>query len=83
MQCRQAQAAVRCRHRTYVPRDSVLFGRCPCTQVDPTLSRTVLVSTKLDTRIPQFARPSDCEMFIRPTMVLEGCSMLGDGPFFT
>ncbi|EFJ48795.1 dynamin-related GTPase [Volvox carteri f. nagariensis] len=51
-------------------------------QVDPNLSRTVLVSTKFDTRIPQFARGADCEMFLKPG-VLEDCNMLGDGPFFT
>lgn len=51
-----------------------------CMQVDPSLSRTVLVSTKLDTRIPQFARGSDVEMFLKPA--LEG-AMLGGTPFFT
>ncbi|GLC37302.1 hypothetical protein PLESTF_000486000 [Pleodorina starrii] len=51
-------------------------------QVDPNLSRTVLVSTKFDTRIPQFARGADCEMFLKPA-TLEDCNMLGDGPFFT
>ncbi|KAG2491621.1 hypothetical protein HYH03_009992 [Edaphochlamys debaryana] len=51
-------------------------------QVDPNLARTVLVSTKFDTRIPQFARGSDCEMFLRPS-TLEGLGMLGEGPFFT
>lgn len=53
---------------------------CRGLQVDPTLARTVLVSTKLDTRIPQFARGADVEMFLRPA--LEG-SMLGGTPFFT
>ncbi|KXZ51508.1 hypothetical protein GPECTOR_12g471 [Gonium pectorale] len=51
-------------------------------QVDPNLSRTVLVSTKFDTRIPQFARAADCEMFLKPS-ALDGNSMLGDAPFFT
>ncbi|PNH09185.1 Dynamin-like protein ARC5 [Tetrabaena socialis] len=51
-------------------------------QVDPNLARTVLVSTKFDTRLPQFARAADCEMFLRPA-TLEGCTMLGDAPFFT
>ncbi|KAG2433018.1 hypothetical protein HXX76_008745 [Chlamydomonas incerta] len=51
-------------------------------QVDPNLVRTVLVSTKFDTRIPQFARAADCEMFLRPS-ALDGMGMLGDGPFFT
>ncbi|KAM0888482.1 hypothetical protein ACQ4PT_028310 [Festuca glaucescens] len=52
-------------------------------QVDPDLARTVLVSTKLDTKIPQFARASDVEVFLHPpTCVLDG-SLLGDSPFFT
>jgi hypothetical protein len=34
-------------------------------QIDPTLSRTVLVSTKLDTRIPQFSTPSDVDAFLK------------------
>ena len=51
-------------------------------QVDPNLSRTVLVSTKFDTRTPQFARAADCEMYIKPT-ALEELNMLGEGPFFT
>ncbi|KAK7319390.1 hypothetical protein RJT34_04111 [Clitoria ternatea] len=52
-------------------------------QVDPELTRTVIVSTKLDTRIPQFARPSDVEVFLSPPpCTLDGC-ILGDSPFFT
>ncbi|XP_057415995.1 dynamin-like protein ARC5 [Lotus japonicus] len=52
-------------------------------QIDPELSRTVVVSTKLDTRIPQFARPSDVEVFLSPpACALDGC-ILGDSPFFT
>ncbi|PNY16344.1 dynamin-like protein arc5-like, partial [Trifolium pratense] len=52
-------------------------------QIDPELSRTVVVSTKLDTRIPQFARPSDVEVFLSPpATALDGC-ILGDSPFFT
>lgn len=52
-------------------------------QVDPNLDRTVIVSTKFDTRIPQFARGSDVETYINPTKhVLEG-RMLGGAPFFT
>ena len=51
--------------------------------VDPTLARTVVVSTKLDTRLPQFARGQDVELFLRPPgRVLEG-GMLGGCPFFT
>ncbi|KAL5060162.1 hypothetical protein RYX36_031766, partial [Vicia faba] len=52
-------------------------------QIGPELSRTVVVPTKLDTRIPQFARPSDVEVFLLPpTSTLDGC-ILGDLPFFT
>ncbi|PRW32964.1 Dynamin ARC5 [Chlorella sorokiniana] len=52
-------------------------------QVDPALSRTVVVSTKLDTRIPQFARPHDVEMYLRPPSRLLEPTMLGGSPFFT
>ncbi|KAL8205812.1 hypothetical protein R6Q57_009363 [Mikania cordata] len=52
-------------------------------QIDPELSRTVVVSTKLDTKIPQFACASDVEVFLSPpASVLDGF-MLGDSPFFT
>ncbi|KAH6757360.1 P-loop containing nucleoside triphosphate hydrolases superfamily protein [Perilla frutescens var. hirtella] len=52
-------------------------------QIDPELSRTVVVSTKLDTKIPQFARASDVEVFLSPpASTLDGL-MLGDSPFFT
>jgi hypothetical protein len=52
-------------------------------QVDPTLSRTVLVSTKLDTRIPQFSTPSDVEAFLHAPGLTNDLSMLGGTPFFT
>jgi hypothetical protein len=52
-----------------------------CVQVDPSLSRTVLVATKFDTRIPTFSRPSDVEMYLKPTCLEP--SMLGGAPFFT
>lgn len=52
-------------------------------QVDPSLSRTVLVSTKLDTRIPQFARGTDVEMYLRPPARVLEPTMLGGSPFFT
>lgn len=43
----------------------------------------MIVSTKLDTKIPQFARSSDVEVFLSPpTCMLDGC-ILGDSPFFT
>ncbi|KAK9850978.1 hypothetical protein WJX84_009933 [Apatococcus fuscideae] len=52
-------------------------------QVDPHLSRSVVVSTKLDTRLPQFARGSDVELFLRPPGRLLEPGMLGGCPFFT
>jgi hypothetical protein len=52
--------------------------------VDPALSRTVLVSTKLDTRIPQFSTPSDVDTFLRAAGAASGAGdMLGGLPFFT
>ncbi len=54
-----------------------------CLQIDPHLSRSVVVSTKLDTRLPQFARGSDVEMFLRPPGRLLEPGMLGGCPFFT
>ncbi|KAF8404042.1 hypothetical protein HHK36_008919 [Tetracentron sinense] len=52
-------------------------------QIDPELSRTVIVSTKLDTKIPQFARSSDVEVFLRPPACTLDGFILGDSPFFT
>lgn len=52
-------------------------------QIDPELSRTVVVSTKLDTKIPQFARASDVEVFLSPPACTLDGFMLGDSPFFT
>lgn len=51
--------------------------------MDPDLARTVVVSTKLDTRIPQFARAADVEMFLRPPPRLVDGNLLGETPFFT
>ena len=51
--------------------------------VDPDFRRTVLVSTKFDTRIPQFSRAADVELFLRPSRGLLEASPLGGGPFFT
>ncbi|XP_027159795.1 dynamin-like protein ARC5 [Coffea eugenioides] len=52
-------------------------------QIDPELSRTVVVATKLDTKIPQFARSSDVEVFLSPPASTLDGFMLGDSPFFT
>ncbi|KAM7252078.1 hypothetical protein ACFE04_023961 [Oxalis oulophora] len=51
-------------------------------QIDPELSRTVIVSTKLDTKIPQFARSSDVEVFLTPPCMHDDV-ILVDYPFFT
>ena len=50
---------------------------------DPELRRTVVVSTKFDTRIPQFSRASDVELFMKPPGRLLEPTLLGGGPFFT
>ena len=52
-------------------------------QTDPGLARTVMVSTKLDTRIPQFARGQDVELFLHPPGRQLEPTMLGGSPFFT
>eukprot|EP00877_Chromochloris_zofingiensis_P009448 jgi/Chrzof1/4757/Cz14g25040.t1 len=52
-------------------------------QVDPNLSRTVLVSTKLDTRIPQFATASDVQLFFKAPGLTMDTQMLGGAPFYT
>nr|BAH23792.1 dynamin-related protein 5B-2 [Physcomitrium patens] len=52
-------------------------------QVDPELCRTVIVSTKLDTRIPQFACRADVELFLRPSSRLLDGNILSGSPFFT
>ncbi|KAJ6995088.1 hypothetical protein NC653_017776 [Populus alba x Populus x berolinensis] len=52
-------------------------------QIDPELSRTIVVSTKLDTRIPQFACSSDVEVFLSPPAHTLDGFILGDSPFFT
>ncbi|GMH03122.1 hypothetical protein Nepgr_004961 [Nepenthes gracilis] len=52
-------------------------------QIDPELSRTVIVSTKLDTKIPQFACASDVEVFLSPPVCALDGFILGDSPFFT
>ncbi|GAB4838318.1 ARP2/3 actin-organizing complex subunit Arc5 [Ancistrocladus abbreviatus] len=52
-------------------------------QIDPELSRTVIVSTKLDTKIPQFSSASDVEVFLSPPSCTLDGFLLGDSPFFT
>ncbi|KAH9686239.1 Dynamin-like protein ARC5 [Citrus sinensis] len=51
--------------------------------IDPELKRTIIVSTKLDTKIPQFARASDVEVFLSPPACTLDGFILGGSPFFT
>jgi len=52
-------------------------------QVDPHLSRTVLVNTKLDTKLPQFSEGADVEDFILAPILKKLHPHLSGGPFFT
>ncbi|KAG5184668.1 hypothetical protein JKP88DRAFT_348446 [Tribonema minus] len=52
-------------------------------QVDPSLERTVLVCTKLDTKLPQFSSGEDLEDFIDAPVMRRMYSGLLGGPFFT
>ena len=52
-------------------------------KADPDLSRTIIVNTKLDTKVPQFGTGKDVEDFLRAS-IIDGISpqKLG-GPYFT
>jgi hypothetical protein len=52
-------------------------------QADPQLLRTVLVTTKLDTKIPQFSEADDLEDFLQAPLVHSLFSQIMGGPFFT
>ncbi len=62
-------------------------------QIDPNLARTVVVGTKFDTKLPQFARGNDVETFLHPNLGLGEANALrsngavigplGNSPFFT
>ncbi|KAG5179162.1 hypothetical protein JKP88DRAFT_201174 [Tribonema minus] len=52
-------------------------------QVDPSLERTVLVCTKLDTKIPQFSTGEDLQDFIEAPLMQKMYGSLLGGPFFT
>ena len=52
-------------------------------QADPNLERTVLVTTKLDTKLPQFSEAEDLEDFLRAPLIQALFSQLLGGPFFT
>ena len=55
----------------------------PLYQADPMLSRTVLVTTKLDTKLPQFSEASDLEDFLKAPLIHQLYSQLLGGPFFS
>jgi len=52
-------------------------------KADPDLSRTVIVNTKLDTKIPQFGEPSDMEEFLKAPIISRLAPHKLGGPFFT
>jgi len=52
-------------------------------KADPDLSRTVIVNTKLDTKVPQFGTPGDVEEFLRANIVRQLNPHNLGGPYFT
>lgn len=52
-------------------------------QVDPDLSRTVLVNPKLDTKIPQISASDDLEMFLDAQIIKSQFPHRLGGPFYT
>jgi GTPase SAR1 family protein len=52
-------------------------------KADPDLSRTVIVNTKFDTKIPQFGTPSDLIDFLRAKILDRLCPHKLGGPFYT
>ncbi len=52
-------------------------------QADPELARTVLVTTKLDTKLPQFSEAEDLEDFLKAPLVHKIFPRILGGPFFT
>ena len=52
-------------------------------QADPDLTRTVLVTTKLDTKLPQFSEGEDLEDFLRAPLIKKLFPHMMGGPFFT
>ena len=52
-------------------------------QADPELTRTVLVTTKLDTKLPQFSEAEDLEDFLRAPLVKKIFPHILGGPYFT
>jgi hypothetical protein len=52
-------------------------------KADPDLSRTVIVNTKFDTKVPQFSSPSDIEDFLKASVLDRIYPHKLGGPFFT
>jgi len=52
-------------------------------KADPDLSRTIIVNTKLDTKIPQFGTPSDVGDFLAADIIDRISPHKLGGPFFT
>lgn len=52
-------------------------------QADPQFLRTVLVSTKLDTKIPQLSESDDLEEFLHAPLIHSLFSQIMGGPFFS
>mmetsp|Transcript_399 Transcript_399/g.621 ORF Transcript_399/g.621 Transcript_399/m.621 type:complete len:906 (-) Transcript_399:371-3088(-) len=52
-------------------------------KADPDLSRTVIVNTKLDTKVPQFGTPSDVQEFLRAGILKQLSPHSLGGPYFT
>jgi hypothetical protein len=52
-------------------------------KADPDLSRTVIVNTKFDTKVPQFSSPSDVEDFLKASVLDRIYPHKLGGPFFT
>ncbi|KAH8096322.1 hypothetical protein JL720_3687 [Aureococcus anophagefferens] len=59
------------------------IARRLCADADPTLSRTVVVSTKLDTKLVQFGSGRDVASFLRAKVLHDLHPRLLAGPFFT
>jgi hypothetical protein len=52
-------------------------------RADNNLERTVLVTTKLDTKLPQFSEPNDLEDFLKAPLIKTLFSSMLGGPFYT
>jgi GTPase SAR1 family protein len=52
-------------------------------KADPDLSRTVIVNTKLDTKIPQYGTPTDVADFLKAEIIDQLSPHKLGGPFFT